>query len=571
MVNVLTKKHVRVHSSAISSKEFKKLLKAFGITYGMYPSFIIVTPFRDYITNWGELPLGDVPKTRDLNYIDKYFLLIGLGLHAISPKTEFNRLTLRMVASKKFDIDWKSAEVSSLSGVFSTFYIYTKLINHPHWHKVAAESLKAVTRNLETMAKHPLLRLAVNYYKFLLGENIDIDLEDIVKSLHELFLSPSSFRDKVEEFFDVIYDLLKNEVSRRNSIRSAAQSFSLSIGGPSGENKTKLWGRNWRSEKGKNPQGLTPEQLAELSKINQKAAIEIAKELDKKQEEEKSEAEVSGKDDERKQGFLPGYSDRLRMLQKLLSQRRYLAAIRKVRIDEILAAVEERPLGHQTLAMRGHTVWEIGDREEDLDPEMSLETYGFLIPNKTTLKSLYEEDPTGTKRRGIGHLEIIVDTSGSMNGPPLETAIDVAVALTESAKKREDSIALVTFSSGAWEGLPPSYDYDYVIDILLRLVADGGTNLRGALKVVENHLNQLNENSVIFIITDSAVWDISRSEVREKLLNWSYRHVVYMIVTADELYDETEYSLKGSEIRLVKISPWKEKSWEIVLSEYEKI
>ncbi|MGQ4892425.1 MAG: VWA domain-containing protein [Candidatus Njordarchaeia archaeon] len=558
----------RVHSSAISSKEFKKLLKRFGITYGMYPSFIVVTPFRDYISNWGELSLSEIPRKPKLDQLDKYFLLIGLGLHAIAPKNEFNRLALRMIASKKFDIDWKSPQISSLSGVFSTLYIYTKLMNNPLWREIAEKPLKSITKNLETIAKHPLLRLVVNYYRMLLNEDIDFDLEDILREMQEIFLSPTSLTKKAEEFFDIIYQLIKNDVDRKNTLNSLTRSFALSIGGPAGENKSKLWGRNWRTEKNKDPQGITPEELAELAKINEKAAMEIAKELDKKQEEE---SESLGKTEEQKEGFLPGYSDRLKMLQKLLAQRRYLAAIRKIRINEILSAVRERPTGPSQLAMRGHTVWELGDREEELNIEMSLETYGFLIPNKTTLKSLYEEDPNGTKRQGVGHIEIVIDTSGSMNGPPLETAIDVAVALTESAKRREDSIALVTFSSGAWEGLPPSYDYDYIIDILLRLIADGGTNLRGALKVVEDHLNSTSENSAIFIITDSAVWDISRSEVREKLLNWSYRHTLYMIVTADELYDETEYSLRGSGIRLIKVSPWKEGNWEIVLSEYEKL
>ena len=102
-------------------------------------------------------------------------------------------------------------------------------------------------------------------------------------------------------------------------------------------------------------------------------------------------------------------------------------------------------------------------------------------------------------------------------------------------------------------------------------MADGGTNLRGAIKLVDQHLHSTTDNSAIFIITDSAVWDINREDVRSRLMDWSRRHIVYMIVTADELYDETELSLRGSGIRLIKISPWIEGSWEIILSEYEKL
>jgi len=536
----------------------------------MYPSFIIVTPFRDFIKTWGEIPLNRVPSKDEMDIDQLYFLLISLGLHSIAPKDEFNRLALRFIVSRKFDVDWKSPQVSSLSGVFSALYIYYKLINNKIWQMDAKRALEWIVPKLNSIAKHPLQKLALNYYNYLLGKNIEEEYREIVEVINEIFASLLPLKDKADEFFDVIYELVKQDINNPKQIRNAAQSFSMSIGGPSGENKNKSWGKNWRVEKDKKDEDITPEQLSELAKINQKAAMELAKKLDKKLDEkikEKNQAET----EKGSGGFLPGFSNRLKMLQKLLSQRRYLAAIRKIRIDEILSAVRERPAGPKRLAMRGHTTWELGDREEELDIEMSLETYGHLIPNKTTLKALYEEDTDGTKMRGIGHIEIIIDTSGSMNGPPLETAIDIAVALTEAAKKNYDSVALVTFSSGAWEGLPPSYDYDYIIDILLRLIADGGTNLRGAIKLVERHLESVNEKSAIFIITDSAVWDIGRWEVKERLFEWAVKHTLYMIATTDELYDETEYSLRGSEIRLIRVSPWQEGSWEIILSEYEKL
>ncbi len=561
----------KVHSSSVSSEEFQRIKNRFCMTYGMYPSFVVVTPFRGYITNWGELPLNEIP-TGELSIIDKYFLLIALGLHGIAPKNEFNRLALRMIISKKFDIDWKSSQVSDLSGIFATFYIFTKLMANPYWKNKVSSVLRVIANNLSSIAKDPLRKLVVDYYRYLLGDPENkIDYLGLVRDIHDVLMSPVDFKEKADEFFDIVYELLKPELDEPSKLKAKAQSFALSMGKPSGESRSKIWGRNWRTEQNMNLEGITPKQLAELAKINEKGAHELAKELDKKAETHIEKESEKEKDNESPGGKLPGFSDRLKMLQKLLSERRYLAAIRKVRIDEIISAVRDRPGKPQRLAMRGHTVWELGDREEDLDIEMSLENYGFLIPNKTTLKALYEPDSDGTKKGGIGHVEIIVDTSGSMNGPPLETAIDIAVALTESARKKDDSIALVTFSSGAWEGIPPSYDYDYVIDILLRLMADGGTNLRGAINVVDQHLQTTSENSAIFIITDSAVWDINREDVRSKLLEWSRRHVVYMIVTADELYDETEVSLRGSGVRLIKISPWVEGSWEIILSEYEKL
>jgi len=559
----------KIHSSTIKSRDFQNIVNKFCNIYGMYPSFIVVTPFRNYVSNWGELPLNNLPKDK-LTFLEKYFLLLALGLHGIAPKTEFNRLAIRLVVSKKFDIDWKSSQVSDLSGFFATLLIMSKLLNNAYLSKEARDIVSKITNNLISIAKDKITRFTANFYLQLLGKEIfDEDMEELVKEVYEILSSPIDIKEKADEFFDIIYDLLKEESSDPNALRSKLQRFSLSLGKPTGENRSKIWGRNWRSERDAPQSGLTPEQLSELSKINPKAAYEIAKELDRNEEE--GEETKTGGEKESSSGYLPGYSERLKLLQKLLSQRRFLAAIRKVRISEILSAVRERPGKKHHLAMRGFTVWEVGDDESELDIEMSLETYGYLIPNKTTLRPLYEPDKDGTKNRGIGHIEIVVDTSGSMNGPPLERAIDVAVALTEQARKNDESIALVTFSSGAWEGIPPSYDYDYMIDLLLRLVADGGTNLRGALNVIDSHLRLTSENSAIFIITDSAVWDINRAEVKEKLFEWSRRHILYMIVTADELYDETEISLRGSGVRVIRISPWREDSWEIVLSEYEKL
>ena len=253
------------------------------------------------------------------------------------------------------------------------------------------------------------------------------------------------------------------------------------------------------------------------------------------------------------------------------SQRRYVAAVRRVRIEQILAALKDRPRGKRRLAIRGQTTWEIGDDEEELNIEMSVETFGRLVPNLTTLRNLYEEDKEGIKNKGFSHLEIVIDTSGSMNGSPLETAIDMAVALIEAARREEDSIALVTFSSGAWEGIPPSFEYDAIEDIILRLMADGGTNLRGAISIIDEHLSQVNDLAGIFIISDTAIWDINRLEVKEKLRNWALKMPVYLIAITDEMYEETQIALKNSLVRLIRISPSEESPWEIVLDLYETL
>lgn len=535
--------------------------------YGFFPSFRVISPLRDFISEWGEIPLPRIPLNEYLHPDEKYYLLIGVGYHGITPRTEINRLVLRSLISKKFGIDWHSQTVSWLSAFYSTLEIYTALSQNHAIKSLIKEPLKYMIAILENKKyTSPLLSFVREYYRYLLKKEVkDDDIMEFVKNINEILASRIKFETKVNLFFDIIEQIIKMEMHDEKNIEKNMSAFTISLGSPYSENKKRTWGANWRVLESRENKDITPRDLKRLARVDEKSALELAKELDKKTQGDKKV------DKKIKKGKLPGYSDRLRMFQRLLSQRRYIAAVRRVRMERILASIQERPLGSQQLVMRGHTIWELGDDEEELNIETSSETFGRVIPNLTTLKNLYEEDTEGTKRKGISHLEIIIDTSGSMSGMPLETAIDISVALIEAARKQEHSIALVTFSSGAWEGVSPSYEYDVMEDIILRLMADGGTNLRGTLSIIENHLSLINGLAGIFIISDTAIWDINRSDVKERIRNWALKMPVYLIAIADDLYDETELALKNSFVRLIRISPSKENPWEIVLDMYQEM
>ncbi|MHA1615757.1 MAG: vWA domain-containing protein [Candidatus Njordarchaeales archaeon] len=562
----------KLHSSAISSLEFQKLLSAFCRKHGMYPSFIVIAPFKKYIEKWGELPLPRIPRESFLHPDEKYYLLIGLSYHAIMPRNELNRLILRSIISKALGISWKSPLVSQLSGFFSTLYGFTKLSSSHDNIRHCKEALNWACSILSYQRhKLGLAEFLYTYYRLLMGAREESEYYPLAENVKDIIESNLSPEEKAQAFFFILKEIIQRDLFNENTFKKFLSQYSISLGPPHSEEKEKTWGRNWRAEKNKSNE-ISPEELQRLAKIDQQNALEIAKELDKNLEKKKAPSKQKEETLNKKQkSFLPGYSSRLRMYQKLLSKRRYIAAVRKVRLEKILASLDIRPSGQQALAIRGQTIWEIGDDETELNIEMSAETFGYVIPNLTTLRNLYEEDEEGKKKRGITHFEIIIDTSGSMNGQPLETAIDVAVALIEKARRLENSVALVTFSSGAWEALPPSFEYDALQDIVLRLMADGGTNLRGTLNIVDTHLSQVTGLGAIFIITDTAIWDINKPEVRDKLREWARKHPVYLLAITDELYEETTYALQNSAIRLLKISPSHEAPWEIVLDAYEHL
>jgi len=553
----------KTHSSAIPSREFQRILLKMSLFYGIYPSFRIISPLKNFISEWGEITLPRIPREPMLHPDEKYYLLLGLIYHSISPRTEINRLLLRSLISKLLEIDWKSSSISWLSALFSSLHGFTVLSKNPKARDMIKDTLIWIRHKLtHTKQKSSLNQVVRDYFYYLLNKKYPDENKEIIEKLYDTLSSKKSFEAKVMEFFSTIRQLIRNDM-KKNIIRDTLSNFLISLGNPEGDEREKTWGRNWRNMTNKKEKNITPQELMQLAKIDEKHAIEIAKELDKKTESNKRVEKTQAR------GNLPGYSERLKLLQKLLSQRRYLAAVRRVRMEKILSALRNEPISKRQLAMRGQSIWEIGDEESELNIEMSIETFGKLIPNLTTLKNLYEEDDEGRPKRGITHLEIVIDTSGSMNGNPLETAIDVAIAMVEVARKYDDSVALVTFSSGAWEGVPPSFEYDAVEDIILRLMADGGTNLRGAIRIVNEHLSQINSLGAIIMISDTAIWDINRHEVKENIRSWAYKMPVYLAAITDEMYEETKIALRDSLVRLIRISPNEETSWEIALDLYD--
>ena len=555
----------KTHSSTVPSREFQKILLKMSLAYGIYPSFRITAPLKAFISEWGEITLPRIPREMQLHPDEKYYLLLGLIYHSISPRTEINRLLLRSIVSKLFNVDWKSSSVSWLSALFAALHGFTVLSKNKEIKNVIRDPLIWMQYKISHVkSKSKLNKVISDYFNYLLNRKYSTENKDLLEKLYDILSSRTSYERKAEEFFITIKKLIRHDIER-NTIKKTLSEFLISLGNPEGNEQNKTWGRNWRNMINKKEKDITPQELTQLAKINEKHAIEIAKELDKKNDENERKKKI------RTSGKLPGYSDRLKLLQKLLSQRRYLAAVRRVRMEKILSALREAPVGRRKLAMRGQSIWEIGDEENELNIEMSIETFGKLIPNLTTLKNLYEEDDEGRPKRGITHLEIVIDTSGSMNGNPLETAIDVAIAIVEVARKYDDSVALVTFSSGAWEGIPPSFEYDAIEDIILRLMADGGTNLRGAVRIVNEHLSQINSLGAIIMISDTAIWDINRHEVKESIRNWAYKMPVYLIAITDEMYEETKVALRDSLVRLIRISPNNDTPWEIAMDLYDTL
>lgn len=553
----------KIHNSRIPSQEFQNIVERFCIQFGLYPSFIIVKNQRKpTIQNWGDIPLPQIPKEEVTPEV-KYWLLNGLGYHAILPSTEANRLMIRYVFAEHISrLSTDSPSVSLLSGIFCTLNCYTKLSRNKKWKDMVENLLQWKIRELQEKEKSLLRNFVQSYFKYLIGEKVEKEFTRLVENAYWILKEPRSIRVKTQEFIELVKDILESESTPSKSLEEKTKDVSSSLG--SQINPKTFWGENWRTQD--KDTKLSPDDVAELSKVDQAEAMRLAKKLDKK------EQESQGKTKQGRQiqsGWLPQYSERQRMFQELLSKRRYIAAVRRVRLQLLLEKMGEFE-GKRKVEVGGRTNWKVGDTPGELEIELSLETFGRLIPNLTTLKNFWVESSSGKRGGGARHIELLIDTSGSMEGEPLERAIDIGLALTEKAREREDYIGITTFASGAWEGFPPCRSYNAIQEVLLRLLSQGGTNIRHALQLVHDHVTQSDWNSTLFVITDTAIWDADRPTVQRRMKELAETIPVFLIGLTQHVYSKTKKAFGTSNINIIKLprNKLKQKGWKITLSKY---
>ena len=198
-----------------------------------------------------------------------------------------------------------------------------------------------------------------------------------------------------------------------------------------------------------------------------------------------------------------------------------------------------------------------------MELEATIEDYGLIVPDIYAYKKYYV--PGKRKKYGVGHVVLVIDTSGSMSGEPLEYAIEGSLAILEAARSVGDGISVITFSGGPWLEYGPSYDYDTAIEFISRLQADGGTEIYNALILAEKHLRKQGGGGV-FIFTDTYIWDIQKAAKAFHVLS-NYYGPVYIFSTENEIYEKLEKALRGSSVRIKLLDDWAE-AMEISLNAY---
>ncbi len=550
--------------------------------FDLFPFFSMVYPSK-LIERWGQIPWRGKTLPKKLTDPLKYAILVSLGYHGIIPRTEVLRQKLLDIADRFFKQEFGYKKISDYGHAYNSFIalnLFSQISVITLELLKGSESIrddirKALQYVVERLKKEnilgekseyikdPVTRVVFDYYSTLLDKKPVYYSKEEMETLKQLILSNLQWEEKFHRFLKYLKNIDQNfwKDCRNRGPRGFASSIhGIGLGIP------------WeKSSMG--PNETAGESWSDMTKLlNQKilqndleGALSLAEGLDemyKKQRKKEEGSNSSTKGSSESEGVPArgiGIGGR-----GYLGERRFISYVRKVRYYEVVLPTVKKELAKRKgKSPAGYTSWDPSEDVEKLDIEATLEDFGIIIPPEFSYKKYYI--PGKRKKSGIGHITIIIDTSGSMSGLPLEYAIEGACALIEAARNVGDSVSLITFSGGPWLQVEPTYDYDYVIEFVSRLQADGGTEIFNALLLAEKHLVKQGGGGV-FIFTDTYIWDIRKAAKAFEILN-TYYGPVYIFSTSAMLYDELTDALKGSGVRVIPIGNWAN-CMEISLKEY---
>ncbi len=199
------------------------------------------------------------------------------------------------------------------------------------------------------------------------------------------------------------------------------------------------------------------------------------------------------------------------------------------RISEVISRISVHMDEHVPGRFKGldFDIWSIGDDEGSLDMVKTVENSGVAIPGLTTFSRVERE---GSGDSGPGTAVILLDCSGSMKG---EKFLAAQVAVLNIVRRFENTgvlLGFVPFSGGINERhvVYPTRSYDEIVDLLLRILPDGGTMVGPALRAA-----RAMEPDLIYLITDTHIAD--SQELREMS---EVRKVIFVVSTKGDEGEE---------------------------------
>jgi len=199
-----------------------------------------------------------------------------------------------------------------------------------------------------------------------------------------------------------------------------------------------------------------------------------------------------------------------------------------VRMESVLMEIENTRLLFYDAPVKGgiiYDTWFPGDDVATLDALRSIESSGVLIPSVTTQKRKASSE-TNRDSKVIGAVAILLDSSGSMRGRKFVIAQSVVMNILQYLKRKNVSVSLIPFSADIDMRyiINPTYDYEEIISLLLKIEPSGGTRLSSAMDYALNL-----GVDIIVIITDADIYD-----AEDVLANAQEINKVIILISKDE-------------------------------------
>ncbi|MFW6230538.1 MAG: vWA domain-containing protein, partial [Nanoarchaeota archaeon] len=128
---------------------------------------------------------------------------------------------------------------------------------------------------------------------------------------------------------------------------------------------------------------------------------------------------------------------------------------------------------------------------------------------KTSLRrghtKIEENDLRAVKRKSKGSLYVIygLDVSGSMKGPKLNVAKKSGIALAYKAINQHDKVGLIAFNSEIVKSVPPTHEFQHLVDQIIPLQSSKETNM---VHAIEQAIDMFPDNAAtkhLILLTDA--------------------------------------------------------------------
>lgn len=144
--------------------------------------------------------------------------------------------------------------------------------------------------------------------------------------------------------------------------------------------------------------------------------------------------------------------------------------------------------------------WKKGDRYKDLAIK-----YSIRRAIKRGHKKLMFEDLSTWERQKKGNISIIyaIDNSASMKGEKIEMCKRAGVALTFQALREKDKVGLLVFGKKVKESLPPSDNFEEIINKIIRIKTQEQTQFTPMVKKAIELFPKEDKTKHLMILSDA--------------------------------------------------------------------